>query len=264
MITKEVIYIFSIKDEFTDSNYTTIEKEINSLIIKGEKNFIVDCSDCIDIEARNIQNLAIISNRAKKNLANFVILSKKDSEIDRKFHLFKVDKNVPYFYSIMEAMGHIKMKESSGLKYFTMEMAFSGELDNLPLIREYAWSVLHNLPITHEEGNLIVLSIDEAVANIMKHAYKGSKERHLIVQAQYKKPNLRFVLIDNGDEFDPTEKSEEDLNIDEYIKEGHAGGLGIYIIEQVMDNFQHLYIPNMGNRLILEKKVETNENSNSR
>lgn len=264
MLSKEILHIFYIKEEFNENDFRDLEKDVNSLIMKGERNIVIDLTQTDDMVPFVLHNISILSNRAKKNLANVSILAKRDSEIDRKMIHYKISKNVPYFYDFNEIRTFLEGKEKKGLQYFTMEMAFSGEFDNLPRVREFILSVLHNLPLTEDENNLIVLSIDEAVANIMKYAYKGSNEKHLIVQAQYKEPQLRFVLIDNGDQFDPTEKDVEGMNVDEYITEGHHGGLGIYIIERVMDSFQHLFIPGMGNRLIMEKVIGKDENSDSR
>ena len=258
MIQKQNIVIFIVSEEFTKTDVDDLSKTFNSLIMKGEKNFVLDLTKCDEIAPLLFNDLNIIANRAKKNLANFVILSSEKNPINRLIQEKKLNSSIPFFYSMDEIRAYILKRVSGGLKYFTMEMAFSGELDNLPRIREFIWSVLHNLPITEDEGNLIVLAIDEAVANIMKYAYKGSGEKHLIIQAQFKAPTLRFLLVDNGEEFDPTEKNID--NVDEYIKEGHHGGLGIYIIEQVMDKFNHFYVPGMGNRLIMEKVLKNNEN----
>ncbi len=261
MIQKENLVIFNVRDEFQDSNFIELEKNINSLIMKGDKTFVLDLNGISDISPNIIQNLTVLANRVKKNLGHIAIICESSNGCYQKLTEYNVAANIPVFSDLGAARSFLKEKRQSSLQYFTMEMAFSGELDNLNSIREFIWSVLHNLPLTEEEGNLIVLSIDEAVANIMKYAYQGSNEKHLIVQAQYKAPKLRFVLVDNGDQFDPTEKEAEKMDVNGYIREGHHGGLGIYIIEQVMDSFQHLFVPGMGNRLILEKEVGKLESS---
>ena len=264
MISKEILHVFYIKEEFNETNFRELERDVNSLIMKGERNIVVDLTKTDELVPFVLHNISILSNRAKKNLANFTILVEENSLIDKKMIHYKINKNVPYFYHFDDIREYLKGRQQTGVQYFTMEMAFTGEYDNLPRVREFILSVLHNLPLSEDDNNLIVLSIDEAVANIIKYAYQGSKEKHLIVQAQYKEPKLRFVLIDNGDHFDPTEKDVEGMNMEDYIKEGHHGGLGIFIIEKVMDSFQHLFIPGMGNRLIMEKVINKDENSNSR
>ena len=264
MINKETLVIFTITEDLTRIEIDELSRSFNNMIMQGEKNFILDIRKCTNFEPVHFNDINIIANRAKKNLANFAILGKKENEIDSLIKESKFNNNIPYFHTFDEIMKFFAQRKQNGLKYFTMEMAFSGELDNLPRIREFIWSVLHNLPLTEDESNLIVLSLDEAVANIMKYAYKGSNQKHLVIQAQYKSPNLRFLIIDNGEEFDPTDKDAEELNVDEYITQGHHGGLGIFIIEQVMDKFNHFYVPGMGNRLILEKVINKNENFSNR
>ncbi|MCD6578145.1 ATP-binding protein [bacterium] len=263
MINKDSFFIFYILEDLTKSDLDEFSRSFNNAVMKGEKNFILDIRKCTNLQPIHFNDINIIANRAKKNLANFAILGKEHNHIDDLIKENKFNSNIPYFYSFDEIIESFSLIKKNGLKYFTMEMAFSGEMDNLPRIREFIWSVLHNLPLSEDESNLVVLSIDEAVANIMKYAYRGNGEKHLVIQAQYKSPDLRFLIIDNGEEFDPTDKEAEELNVNKYITEGHHGGLGIFIIEQVMDRFNHFYVPGMGNRLILEKKVGKSENSSS-
>ncbi len=263
MINKDSFIIFNIAEDLTRIDIDELSRTFNNMVMSGEKNFILDIRNCTNFEPIHFNDINVIANRAKKNLANFAILGKKNNSIDNLIKENKFNSNIPYFYSFDDIIYFFSQKKKNGLKYFTMEMAFSGELDNLPNIREFIWSVLHNLPLSEDENNLIVLSIDEAVANIMKYAYRGSDQKHLVIQAQFKSPNLRFLIIDNGEEFDPTDKDAEELSVDEYITQGHHGGLGIFIIEQVMDRFNHFYVPGMGNRLILEKVVGKDENISS-
>lgn len=91
----------------------------------------------------------------------------------------------------------------------------------------------------------VVLAVDEACANVYRHAYRGSGGP-LWIRARRRNGRLRVLLRDRGLPFDAAGLPERDL------EEIRPGGLGLPIIKRVFDRVE--YRPRrVGTLLILEK-----------
>jgi serine/threonine-protein kinase RsbW len=101
--------------------------------------------------------------------------------------------------------------------------------------------------------NQIILSVDEACTNIIKHTYKFD-ESHIIDIENYIKNNQFIVKISyNGDEFDPNKRSLPDMK--EYFAKYKVGGLGIPLMKKFMDKIEYMHSVNDFNELILVKNI---------
>ena len=77
------------------------------------------------------------------------------------------------------------------------------------------------------------LVLEEAVANVILYAYSKEEQQEIILTVQKSDKNLIFVLTDNGKEFDPTQAPDADITLS--AEERQIGGLGIFLIRQIMD-----------------------------
>ncbi len=122
---------------------------------------------------------------------------------------------------------------------------FSGKTENLASMREEVRGFLRETCIDDDVSEVIVLAIDEACTNIIRHAYKGEAKPFRIEMSRLKN-RLRFVLRDYGIPCEKPKIQSRDLD------EIRPGGLGVHIIQQVFDLVE--YSPKArGTRLTLEK-----------
>ena len=100
----------------------------------------------------------------------------------------------------------------------------------------------------------VTLAVDEAVANVMEHAYSDMPDIgyvHVLVTVE---GNIFQVkVIDEGKKFDSS--SLESIDIKEAVKNGQKNGYGIYLIRQVMDEIHYNYIKNIKNELCMIKHI---------
>lgn len=75
------------------------------------------------------------------------------------------------------------------------------------------------------------LAFDEAFTNIHRHAYRSSSDGPVTIQIKIDSDRLEFRFEDQGESFDPTGLQDPDLDTPA------EGGLGVWIIRQVMDEF---------------------------
>ncbi|MDD3626735.1 MAG: ATP-binding protein [bacterium] len=257
LILHKDIVVISLEGILDDKNIEELENKIDKDILAGKKWIIVDCSKLQNIPRGIFRGLVVINNKVKKN-HGVLIFARFDESLFKTIKTYDYSNVFLMCKTFDQAMDQIfetrEQKDEDKIKYLNMEIAVSGNLENLAKIRQFTEDVTRNLKLSDDDTNLMILAVDEAAANIMKYAYKGSNVKHMVIQAKYEYPKFTILIADNGDEFDPTEK-ELPVELDQYIRGGHSGGLGIYIIEQIIDKVKHYYIPGLGNRLIMEKNI---------
>jgi anti-sigma regulatory factor (Ser/Thr protein kinase) len=97
----------------------------------------------------------------------------------------------------------------------------------------------------------MTLALEEAVANVIDHAFVGLPPPHSIkVRLDITAASVTAEIIDNGQFFDPTAAPDPDLSLP--LEERHPGGLGIHLMRGMMDRL-HYRRADGNNILRLEK-----------
>ena len=97
------------------------------------------------------------------------------------------------------------------------------------------------------------LILEEAVANIINYAYPKEKNEKIYLSARLQEGSIVLVLTDTGKEFDPTMAPEADVTLS--ADERQIGGLGIFLIRQIMNEVKYERIEGK-NILTLAKKLD--------
>ncbi len=132
-----------------------------------------------------------------------------------------------------------------------MSLTIRNHTENLAKVRGFVAQGLRDAPITPEERNKVVLAVDEAVANVIEHGYNADANGAIEVSLDVQTGLLRVVVRDWGQAFDPSQVADPDL--EEHVRMGKKGGLGIYLIRQIMDEVFYAATPDKGNELVLIK-----------
>ena len=96
------------------------------------------------------------------------------------------------------------------------------------------------------------LVLEEAVTNVIMYAYPKEEHEFIYLSADIQDGSLVFVLTDSGKEFDPTLMPDADITLS--AEDRQIGGLGIFLIRQIMNEVKYERIDNK-NVLTLEKKL---------
>lgn len=96
------------------------------------------------------------------------------------------------------------------------------------------------------------LVLEEAVSNVILYAYPKDQTQEIYLSVKKEGNMLLFNLTDTGKEFDPTLMPEADITLS--AEERQIGGLGIYLIRQIMNTVEYHRIEGK-NVLILSKQL---------
>ena len=96
------------------------------------------------------------------------------------------------------------------------------------------------------------LVMEEMVSNVIFYAYPEGKTADIELQAESNGKELTFVLSDQGKEFDPTAKEDADPDVNPIDRE--IGGMGIYIVKNIMNQVTYQRLEGK-NLLTMTKKI---------
>ena len=88
-----------------------------------------------------------------------------------------------------------------------------------------------DLPPAEVEG--VKLAVDEAVANVIKHAYKSEPDHELQIAVIVEEERLVVCIRDTGEPFDRTKYHVP--NLPDLVKHRRRGGLGVLLMHRLMD-----------------------------
>ncbi|RPI01660.1 MAG: ATP-binding protein [Calditrichaeota bacterium] len=130
----------------------------------------------------------------------------------------------------------------------TIELHLTSDPPLLSVMRAAVSKVCELADFEHMETSKIILAIDEACSNIIKHAYKGKSGQSIIITCKIKPTRLEFILEDEGEPADIEKIKSRPLH------EIRPGGLGVYLITSVMDKVKYSFGVDRGNRLYMSKQ----------
>ncbi|MCX7798380.1 MAG: ATP-binding protein [Melioribacter sp.] len=136
-------------------------------------------------------------------------------------------------------------------KKFEKHLTVKSTTENLIKVREFARTAAEECLFHEEDVEKIVLAVDEACTNIIKHAYNYSPEG--IIDISIFVDNNKFVIsiVDNGESFNPNIVPEPDIR--EFYKQKKVGGLGMYLMKKLMDEVKYSTVSDNKNQVMLIK-----------
>lgn len=96
------------------------------------------------------------------------------------------------------------------------------------------------------------LCINEALANVMRHAYRGATDQPIVIEVEDAADQVRIRIRDWGRSFDPAILKDRDRVYDPL----EPGGLGVICMEKLMDRVQ--YVPQEKGMLLTLVKRKRN------
>ena len=116
----------------------------------------------------------------------------------------------------------------------------------LPVVRGVIGPLAAAIGWDESDCCAITLAVDEAVANIIRHAYHNRADGLIELECREREDGLEIALLDNGDAADKSKICARELGCDQ------PGGLGTHIIKKVMDTVSYEVSPE-GNRFVASK-----------
>jgi len=129
------------------------------------------------------------------------------------------------------------------------KLEFSSHTGNLALMRNFVRGFLDGFPLSERDRTLMVLGVDEACTNIIRHAYQLREDQLIALSLESQPDCVRLRLRDYGKQPIPDAlRRRPRINI---VK---PGGLGLYLIRNAFDQVDYV-LRTRGTELVLTKRI---------
>ena len=115
--------------------------------------------------------------------------------------------------------------------------------------RQYAFNLSLDMGFTREVASNIQVSISEALANVIQHAYKNQHDLPIVLEFYKYETKLEIHIQDYGVRVPRGEIKSRPLD------EVRESGLGVYIMEKFMDYINYNTSGEKGTLLIMTKNL---------
>ncbi len=116
-------------------------------------------------------------------------------------------------------------------------MRLTSDLNEVCKVRKAGEKIALAIGFSAEKAAMIMLTIDEALANVIQHGYGGQTGRPIDVFIERICPEgrvgIRVLIRDRAKQVDPASIKSRDLD------DVRPGGLGVHLINSLMDEVVH-------------------------
>ncbi len=102
----------------------------------------------------------------------------------------------------------------------------------LHIVRSMVGQMAALAGFSEEETQFVILAVDEACANVIRHAYQCRDDGDIIISCRETEDGIEFLVTDQGTPCDSSTFPKRSL------EEVRPGGLGLPLIEAVMDKVE--------------------------
>jgi len=135
---------------------------------------------------------------------------------------------------------------STASPHLQLRFVMPSETRYLPVVRGAIGPLAAAIGWDEDECRAITLAIDEAITNVIRHAYHNNREGLIEFECREIADGLEFTLQDSGDPPDMSKICARELG------RAEPGGLGTHIIRKVMDSVTYEAVAE-GNRFVAKK-----------
>jgi serine/threonine-protein kinase RsbW len=127
----------------------------------------------------------------------------------------------------------------------------TSELDRL---RSFVSGAVAGTAFSTLDQRKIVMAVDEAVSNIIEHAYDESVTGTIDIELEFGADRLTIFIRDSGRSFDPNAVRE--MCVDDHVRNARRRGLGIFLMRRIMDEVHYNFKEGVRNELVLIKGIQ--------
>jgi serine/threonine-protein kinase RsbW len=114
-----------------------------------------------------------------------------------------------------------------------VSISIPSRTDRLHAVRDFVGEAAAKFGFDEESMNKIVIAVDEACTNIIKHAYGYATNRTIEITIVTNGSRFEVVIAHEGKSFDPAAIHPPDMK--EYLSHFRHGGLGMHLMRSLMD-----------------------------
>ena len=120
-------------------------------------------------------------------------------------------------------------------------LTLHNDIKEVELLPAWLETLSETMPLNAGDVMQLNLAIEEAVVNVMEYAFPDGDKHEFTLTAEVEDPKddavVKFVLTDSGIPFDPTKEEDPDVTLS--AEERQIGGLGIFLVKNIMQSVEY-------------------------
>lgn len=112
----------------------------------------------------------------------------------------------------------------------------TSDMQNLERVANFVADAAAKTNLTARQFDDLQMAVDEAVTNVMEHAYAGMSDGNIAIKLRIDDKLILVEIRDQGKPFDP--KKVKKPNIKGPLSERAIGGLGVFFMKKLMDKVE--------------------------
>ncbi len=134
--------------------------------------------------------------------------------------------------------------------------------DHLLEVRDFVSDAARQFGFSEEDVANIVLAVDEACTNIIKHAYQYAPDKEISIAIHRNNGTFEVKIKDRGKSFNPDVLRAPDLKRN--LSHHRRGGLGVYLMRKLMDKVEYNFSDDTNNEVSLVKYLAKKQDSSKK
>jgi len=136
-------------------------------------------------------------------------------------------------------------------QFFFLEI--TSDMVNLARVADFISDAARKAHLTQKQSDDVQMAVDEAVTNVMEHAYDNRNDGYISIKCRADKKEFFIEIRDTGKAFDV--KKVKKPNVKSPLAERSIGGLGIFFMKKLMDKVEFTH-DQAGNVTRMTKKLK--------
>ena len=120
-------------------------------------------------------------------------------------------------------------------------LTLHNDIKEVELLPAWLETLSETMPLNAGDVMQLNLAIEEAVVNVMEYAFPNGDKHEFTLTAEVEDNKgdavVKFVLTDDGIPFDPTKEEDPDVTLS--AEERQIGGLGIFLVKNIMQSVEY-------------------------
>ncbi len=141
----------------------------------------------------------------------------------------------------------------------TISKTVLSRTDHLLEVRDFVSDAARQFGFGEEDVANIVLAVDEACTNIIKHAYQYAPDKEIFIAILRNNGTFEVKIKDSGKSFNPDVLRPPDLKRN--LSHHRRGGLGVYLMKKLMDKVEYSFAAGNNNEVKLVKYLSKKQDS---
>lgn len=129
----------------------------------------------------------------------------------------------------------------------------TSDMANLERVADFIADIARKSNLTQRQSDDVQMAVDEAVTNVMEHAYEGQTDGVIFIKCRVDAKEFFVEIRDTGKAFDV--KKLKKPNTKSPLSERSIGGLGVFFMKKLMDKVEFKH-DQAGNITRMTKKLK--------